>query len=94
MIYGFRFSSGLPIFLAFGAALFFTYQTLRILEYIPPVLHKQPPRQRIDAVLENLSDAELAALRQRLMDQDSDYDYESLDSLLKDVAPKRKLHNS
>lgn len=81
-----------PLLIA-GTAMFFTYQALRILEYVPHVLHKQPPRQRIDNVLDELSESEIAALRRRLMDDEGDYDYESLDALLKDVAPKRKTRS-
>ncbi len=86
-------SAGLPQLIAFVAALFVTYQILRILEYIPPVLHKQPPRQRIDRVLDDLSAEEMAVLRRRLMDADADYDdYASFDALLHEIPAKRKAH--
>ena len=85
-------SAGLPQLIAFVAALFVTYQILRILEYIPPVLHKQPPRQRFDNFLNDLSAEEMATLRRRLMDADAEYDdYASLDALLHDNPPKRKV---
>lgn len=91
----FRFGSSAGFMYLFGVslALFLTYQTLRVSQYIPDVLEKQEPlrRSRGSSVdwLHDLKDDDLDMLRQRLADLD-EQDYESLEYLLAESGPKRK----
>ncbi len=84
---------GWAVFIGPLVGVFATYQILRILQYVPDVLEKQqvPQRsqQRVDELLNKLSDDELDALRDRLSDQ-SAYDYEAIGDLLVENRDKRK----
>jgi hypothetical protein len=69
-----------------------TYGVLRLLEYIPDVLERQPSkadtrRSRVENWLDSLNDSELEALRERLRDEEP---VNTLEDLLADDYPKRK----
>ena len=91
----FRFGSNAGFMYLFGVslALFLTYQTLRVSQYIPDVLEKQEPLRRTTRtdhdLLNQLDDEQLELLRQRLADLDAQ-EYESLENLLAESGPKRK----
>jgi cell division protein FtsW (lipid II flippase) len=94
IIEGMRYTSSGPV-LALGGlvvVVFLTYQLLRLLEYVPEVMEKQPSkadthRSRVENWLNSLDDRELEALRERLHD---DEPVNTLEDLLADDYPKRK----
>lgn len=86
---------GLMLLVAPLVACVITYQILRALQYIPDVLEKQESRRQtrrqMDSWLNNLDDAELDLLRQRLDDLE-DREFASLGRLLaEEEGGKRKI---
>jgi hypothetical protein len=80
---------------------FFTYQIIRLLEYIPDVLQRpasegEKSKRSAEDWLDSLSDFELDRLRQRLREQDAEEDetYESMDHLLRQRSSRRSRRDN